>query len=48
MFLLYLQVICRGGINKHNFLEAAGNLEGEDDHEILEKLPVKVNAPMAP
>lgn len=28
-----------------NFSELAGNLEGEDDLEILEEPPVKVNAP---
>lgn len=28
-----------------NFLELAGNLKGEDDLEILEEPPVKVNAP---
>lgn len=31
-----------------NFLELAGNLEGEDDLEILEELPAKMIAPMAP
>lgn len=31
-----------------NFLEAAENLEGEDDLEILEEPPSKVSAPMAP
>lgn len=31
-----------------NFLEEAGNLEGEDDLEILEEAPVTVSTPMAP
>lgn len=30
-----------------NFLELAGNLEGEDDFEILEEPPLKVNMSMA-
>lgn len=40
-------MICRGGINKYEFPRDGRDFEREDDLEILEESPMKVNVSMA-